>query len=141
VRNSAATSRPAGMGHRERRRARGLLGVELLAIGVAGGVLSGLLGVGGGVIMVPLLVLWAGYGQRDAHAMSLGAIIPISIAGILTYGIAGRVNWLDAAALAAGAVTGAGIGAGMLARIDERTLKIIFGCFLVAVSVTMGIRA
>jgi uncharacterized protein len=141
VRNSAATSRPAGMGHRERRRARGLLGVELLAIGVAGGVLSGLLGVGGGVIMVPLLVLWAGYGQRDAHAMSLGAIIPISIAGILTYGIAGRVNWLDAAALAAGAVTGASIGAGMLARIDERTLKIIFGCFLVAVSVTMGIRA
>jgi hypothetical protein len=129
------------MGHRERRRARGLLGVELLAIGVAGGVLSGLLGVGGGVIMVPLLVLWAGYGQRDAHAMSLGAIIPISIAGILTYGIAGRVNWLDAAALAAGAVTGASIGAGMLARIDERTLKIIFGCFLVAVSVTMGIRA
>jgi hypothetical protein len=104
-------------------------------------VLSGLLGVGGGVIMVPLLVLWAGYGQRDAHAMSLGAIIPISIAGILTYGIAGRVNWLDAAALAAGAVTGASIGAGMLARIDERTLKIIFGCFLVAVSVTMGIRA
>jgi uncharacterized membrane protein YfcA len=141
VRNSAATSRPAGMGHRERRRVRGLLGVELLAIGVAGGVLSGLLGVGGGVIMVPLLVLWAGYGQRDAHAMSLGAIIPISIAGILTYGIAGRVNWLDAAALAAGAVTGASIGAGMLARIDERTLKIIFGCFLVAVSVTMGIRA
>jgi uncharacterized protein len=129
------------MGHRERRRARGLLGVELLAIGVAGGVLSGLLGVGGGVIMVPLLVLWAGYGQRDAHAMSLGAIIPISIAGILTYGIAGRVNWLDAAALAAGAVTGASIGAGMLARMDERTLKIIFGCFLVAVSVTMGIRA
>jgi hypothetical protein len=129
------------MGHRERRRVRGLLGVELLAIGVAGGVLSGLLGVGGGVIMVPLLVLWAGYGQRDAHAMSLGAIIPISIAGILTYGIAGRVNWLDAAALAAGAVTGASIGAGMLARIDERTLKIIFGCFLVAVSVTMGIRA
>jgi uncharacterized membrane protein YfcA len=129
------------MGHRERRRARGLLGVELLAIGVAGGVLSGLLGVGGGVIMVPLLVLWAGYGQRDAHAMSLGAIIPISIAGVLTYGIAGRVNWLDAAALAAGAVTGASIGAGMLARIDERTLKIIFGCFLLAVSVTMGIRA
>jgi uncharacterized membrane protein YfcA len=38
-------------------------------------------------------------------------------------------------------VTGASIGAGMLARIDERTLKIIFGCFLVAVSVTMGIRA
>ena len=114
---------------------------QLLTIGVVGGVLSGLLGVGGGVIMVPLLVLWAGYGQRDAHALSLGAIIPISIAGILTYGIAGQVHWLDAAALAVGAVAGARLGAGMLARIDERTLKIVFGCFLIAVAVTMGIRA
>jgi uncharacterized protein len=118
-----------------------LVGAELLAIGIAGGLLSGLLGVGGGVVMVPLLVLWAGYGQRDAHAASLGAIIPISVAGILTYGIAGRVNWLDAAALAAGAIAGARLGAGMLARIDERMLKIVFGCFLVAVSITMGFRA
>jgi uncharacterized membrane protein YfcA len=118
-----------------------LLGAELIAIGLVGGVLSGLLGVGGGVIMVPLLVFWAGYSQREAHATSLGAIIPISIAGILTFGIAGQVNWLDAAALAAGAVAGARIGAGMLVRIDERLLKITFGCFLVAVSLAMGIRA
>jgi uncharacterized membrane protein YfcA len=136
VPNSAATLSPA-LQHRSRRRA----GAELLAVGLAGGVLSGLLGVGGGVIMVPLLVVWAGYGQRDAHATSLGAIIPISAAGILTYGIAGRVNWAAAAALAAGAVAGARIGAGMLARIDERSLRIVFGCFLVAVSVTLGIRA
>jgi hypothetical protein len=120
---------------------RALLGAELAAIGIVGGLLSGLLGVGGGVIMVPLLVLWAGYGQRAAHAMSLGAIIPISVAGILTFGIAGKVDWVDAAGLAAGAVAGARIGAGMLARIDERLLKITFGCFLVAVSVAMGVRA
>ena len=91
--------------------------------------------------LVPLLVLWAGYGQRDAHAMSLGAIIPISIAGILTFGLAGKVDWPDAAALAAGAVAGARIGAGMLVRIDERLLKMTFGCFLVAVSLALGIRA
>lgn len=118
-----------------------LLDPQLVAIGLVGGLLSGLLGVGGGVIMVPLLVLWAGYGQRDAHAASLGAIVPISLAGIVTYGIAGRVRWLDAAALAAGAVAGARLGAGMLTRVDERTLKIAFGCFLVAVAVTMGVRA
>src|SRR4051794_39716654 len=62
---------------------------QLAAIGGAGGVLSGLLGVGGGVVMVPLLVLRAGYRQRDAHAMSLGAIIPISLASVATYGVAG----------------------------------------------------
>jgi len=117
------------------------LDAQLVSIGVVGGLLSGLLGVGGGVVMVPLLVLWAGYRQRDAHAASLGAIVPISIAGILTFGIAGQVHWLDAAALAVGAVVGARIGAGMLAGIGERALKIVFGCFLVAVAVTMGVRA
>jgi uncharacterized membrane protein YfcA len=116
------------------------LDLQLVAIGVVGGVLSGLLGVGGGVVMVPLLVLWAGYRQRDAHAVSLGAIIPISIAGILTFGIAGRVHWLEAVALAVGAVAGARFGADLLARIDERTLKIVFGGFLVAVAVAMGVH-
>jgi uncharacterized protein len=136
--NPVVQARPAPA---ETRRENRFLRTQLVAIGVVGGLLSGLLGVGGGVIMVPLLVLWAGYGQRDAHAASLGAIIPISIAGLLTYGIAGEVNWLDAAALAVGAVVGARIGAGMLTRIDERLLRVAFGLFLVAVSITMGIRA
>ena len=57
---------------------------RLGAIGLAGGLFLRLLGVGGGVVMVPLLVLWGGYGQRDAHAVSLGAIIPISAAGVLS---------------------------------------------------------
>jgi len=114
---------------------------RLVAIGLAGGLLSGLLGVGGGVVMVPLLVLWAGYDQRDAHATSIGAIVPISIAGILTFGLAGHVHWVDAAALAVGAVVGARVGAAWLARIDERVLRIVFGIFLVAVGVAMGIRS
>ena len=73
---------------------------KLVAIGLGGGLLSGLLGVGGGIVMVPLLVLWAAYSQRDAHAISLGAIIPISIAGIATYGVAGEVRYGTAIALA-----------------------------------------
>lgn len=113
---------------------------KLLAIGLGGGLLSGLLGVGGGIVMVPLLVLWASYAQREAHAMSLGAIIPISIAGIATYGVAGEVRYGTALALAAGSVVGAPIGARLLARIDERLLKIVFGVFLVGVSVLLGVR-
>ena len=113
---------------------------KLLAIGLGGGLLSGLLGVGGGIVMVPLLVLWAGYSQRDAHAMSLGAIIPISIAGIATYGVAGEVRYWQALGLAAGSIVGARIGAGFLARIDERLLKIIFGTFLVGIAALMGVR-
>jgi uncharacterized membrane protein YfcA len=116
------------------------LDTKLLAIGLGGGLLSGLLGVGGGIVMVPLLVFWAGYAQREAHALSLGAIIPISIAGIATYGIAGEVRWWDALALAAGSIVGARIGAGWLARIDERLLKVVFGVFLIGVATLMGAR-
>ena len=113
---------------------------KLVAIGLGGGLLSGLLGVGGGIVMVPLLVLWAGYTQRNAHAISLGAIIPISIAGIITFGIAGQVVLGPAVALAAGSIFGAQLGAGLLARLDERVLKIIFGAFLLGVAVLLVAR-
>lgn len=121
----------------------GLLALEprLIAIGVAGGILSGLLGVGGGIVMVPLLVFWAGYAQRDAHAISLAAIIPISCASVLTYGIAGEIRPWEALALAAGSIAGARIGAGALARMRDRPLKLVFGLFLAAVAVLMLVKS
>lgn len=119
---------------------RGRLDRRFAAIGGAGGLLSGLLGVGGGIVMVPLLVFRAGYRQREAHAMSLGAIIPISLASVVTYGIAGQVRVGYALALAAGSVFGARVGAGLLARIQERPLKIVFGLFLGAVSILLMTR-
>lgn len=119
---------------------QGELGLaKLVGIGLGGGLLSGLLGVGGGTIMVPLLVLLGRCPQRHAHALSLGAIIPISIAGVATYGIAGKVDYALAVALAAGAIGGARIGAGLLIRTPERTLKIIFGTFLVAIAISIGV--
>ena len=118
-----------------------MLDPKLAAIGVCGGLLSGLLGVGGGIVMVPLIVLWTAYGQRDAHALSLGAIIPISLASVITYGAAGKVHYGEAAALAVGAVAGARIGAGALARIDEKQLKLVFGVFLAAAGILMLVRS
>jgi uncharacterized protein len=132
VRLEPSVSAPAG----SRRR----LSKQLAAIGASGGVLSGLLGVGGGIVMVPLLVLRAGYRQRDAHAMSLGAIIPISLASVITYGAAGEVRVGYALALALGAVVGARVGAGLLARIRERPLKIVFGLFLASVAVLLVVK-
>jgi len=110
---------------------------RITAVGVLGGVLSGLLGVGGGVIMVPLLVLWLGIDQRVAHAASLGAIIPISVAGIATYGAAGEVDVAVAAALIVGAIAGARLGAIALAGIDPHRLQAVFGVFLVLVAASM----
>jgi uncharacterized protein len=113
---------------------------RLGAIGLAGGLFSGLLGVGGGVVMVPLLVLWGGFGQRDAHAVSLGAIIPISAAGVLTFGAAGEIQVWEALALAAGAIAGAQVGARLLARVDERKLKLAFGVFMLIVAVLLVVE-
>jgi uncharacterized membrane protein YfcA len=94
---------------------RRLIDVRLAVIGLLGGGLSGLLGVGGGVIMVPLLVLWHGVAQRDAAA--------------------GEVSVPLAAALAGGAVVGARVGAGILVGLDEAKLKLVFGVFLVLIAV------
>lgn len=96
-----------------------------------------MLGVGGGVVMVPLFVLWGGYGQRDAHAVSLGAIIPISAAGVLVFGAAGEIRLWEALALAAGSIVGAQAGARLLARADERKLKLAFGAFMLIVAAFM----
>lgn len=125
---------PAPTPSTEKRR---LLSLRLGLVGVCGGLVSGLLGVGGGVIMVPLLVMWSRYGQRDAHALSLGAIIPISAASVLAFGAAGEVRPKEAVALALGAILGARVGAGFLARADEQTLKRGFGAFLLVVAALM----
>lgn len=113
---------------------------NLAVVGLIGGMLSGLLGVGGGVIMVPLLTLWLGYSQRVAHATSMTAIIPISVGGILTYGGAGEINFLWAGCLALGAVVGAPVGARILVLSDDRTLKMAFGVFLFLVAIAMVAR-
>lgn len=113
---------------------------RLTAIGMVGGLFSGLLGVGGGIVMVPALVLLAGVSQREAHALSLGAIIPISVVGAATFGLAGEVNVLTAALLCVGSIVGARIGARKLVGIDELRLKMIFGVFLLLVAIFMSVN-
>lgn len=113
---------------------------QLAAIGVIGGVLSGLLGVGGGVVMVPLMVFWASIDQRSAHALSLGAVIPIAVGGLATYGIAGEIEIVHAIGLAIGAVVGARIGAGALARIDQRALALAFSAVLILSAIALVVE-
>ena len=94
--------------------------------------LGGLLGVGGGFILIPLQVLWAGTSQRFANANSLVAIIPIAIAALPIYLFrkgAPQVDFHVAAFLILGSVVGAYIGARVLSRIPDRELK--FGVAIV----------
>ena len=112
---------------------------QLAAIGLGGGLLSGLLGVGGGIVMVPLLVLWAALRRSATRTRSRSARSSRSASpGSRPTASAGEVRYGTAIALAVGSIAGARIGAGLLARIDERLLKIVFGIFLVAVAVLVG---
>lgn len=109
-------------------------------VGVVGGLSSGLLGIGGGTVMVPLLVFITRVTQRQAHAISLAAMIPIAVAALLVYGVAGKVDLAAAAALAVGSVLGARVGAELLSRTPERPLKAAFGMFLLIAAVMLVVE-
>src|SRR6187549_103824 len=98
----------------------------LLLIGVAGGLLSGMFGVGGGIILVPLLMAFAGLDQRRAAATSLLAILPTAVSGSVTYALHGEIDYVAAGIVAVGAIGGAVIGAALLQRIPVVWLRWIF---------------
>jgi uncharacterized membrane protein YfcA len=101
-----------------------------VAIGIVAGSLSGLFGVGGGILIVPGLVLILRTSQRLAHATSLAAIIPIAASGVAGYALERSVDWPAAAWLASGAAAGAVVGAGALHRLSESALRRAFAGFM-----------
>lgn len=103
-----------------------------LPVGLTAGVLSGLLGVGGGIVIVPMLVLLAGSSQKSAHATSLAAVVLIAAVGAATYAADGEVSFGLAALIAIGSLVGAPLGARWMSSMSEGTLKITFGCILLA---------
>lgn len=109
----------------------------MLALGVATGFMSGLFGVGGGILMVPGLVFLARFDQRRAHATSLAAMLPMAIAGLVTYVINDGIDWPLAGLLALGSVFGALVGTSLLTRLSKRALTIVFAVPLVIAAVRM----
>jgi uncharacterized membrane protein YfcA len=110
-----------------------------LGVGAAAGFVSGLLGVGGGVVLVPGMVWAQAISQRRAIANSLLAIIPISIVGVAVYYLAAghHVRFDLGVVLAVGGIAGARIGAAIAHRVSERQLTIAFGVLLVLVALKL----
>jgi uncharacterized membrane protein YfcA len=106
--------------------------LKLAAIGTAAGVFSGLFGVGGGTVMVPLLVLWLGYGPRAATGTSLAAIVFIAGFAAATQGAYGNVHVLDAILIGVPAVGGVLIGTWLQQRMPTRSISLLFAAVLVA---------
>jgi uncharacterized membrane protein YfcA len=108
-----------------------------VVIGLTAGLLSGLFGVGGGTLIVPLLVLMMRFDQRLAAGTSLTAIVPTATVGVISYALSGSVAWIAALILAAGAVVGAQLGSRLMPRISQRALRWGFVAFLLVVLVSV----
>lgn len=106
---------------------------KLAGIGLVAGFFGALFGVGGGIVIVPLLVLVLGFDQRRASATSLAAILVSSIAGAATYALNGEVKPGAAALVGIPAVAGVLIGAALQQRIPVQRLTIGFAVLLTAV--------
>jgi uncharacterized membrane protein YfcA len=109
--------------------------VRLLAIGLLAGLLSALLGVGGGIIVVPSLILLARYSERPAMATSLAAIALIALVGAITYALHGEVKPGAAAIVGLPGALGAVVGASLQQRLANRTLSLAFATLLSAIGV------
>lgn len=107
--------------------------LRLVVIGLAAGFFSALLGVGGGTVVVPLLILVVGYSERPAMATSLAAVAVISAVGAATYAFHGQVKPGAAAVVGLPAVAGAVAGTALQQRLAGRTLSLAFAALLAVV--------
>lgn len=111
--------------------------LRLVAIGLAAGFFGALFGVGGGIVMVPLLVALLAFPMRPASATSLAAIGLIALEGVVFYGIHGDLKPVDAIVLGVPAAGGALLGATVQQRLANRTLSFAFAALLVGVAIRL----
>jgi len=115
--------------------------LKLAAIGTLAGAFSGLFGVGGGTIIVPLLIFWFGFGERLATGTSLAAIVLIGLLGTLAQGgIYGNVHLLTGLWLSIPAVLGVVAGTAIQQRIPQRAVSLLFAALLVAVAIELVVK-
>jgi uncharacterized membrane protein YfcA len=114
--------------------------LKLMAIGTAAGLFSGIFGVGGGTVIVPLLVLWLGYGEREATGTSLAAIVFIAGFAAAVQAGYGNVRALDGLLVGIPAVGGVLLGAWLQQRLRSRTIALLFAAVLVASAVELLVR-
>jgi uncharacterized protein len=114
--------------------------LKLAVIGTLAGLFSGLFGVGGGSVIVPLLMLWLGYEERMATATSLAAIVFIAAYAAGVQGIYGNVHLVDAALVGVPAVAGVLGGAWLAQKLPARAIALSFSAVLIASAIELVVR-
>jgi hypothetical protein len=106
-------------------------------IGLAAGFFSALFGVGGGTVIVPMLVILAGFAAVEATATSLAAICITAFFGVISFGVLGEVSWLDAVVVGLPAVAGTIVGTGLQRRVSSRLLVGLFSVLLFGIAIRL----
>jgi uncharacterized membrane protein YfcA len=115
--------------------------LRLAAIGSLAGLFSGLFGVGGGTVIVPLLIFWFAYGERLATGTSLAAIVIIGLIGaLLQGGIYGNVHVVTGLLLAIPAILGVVLGTAIQQRIPQRAVSYLFALLLVGIAIELILK-
>jgi uncharacterized protein len=104
--------------------------IRLAAVGTLAGLLSGLLGIGGGVVMVPGFTQIAGFSLKRAIATSLACVGILAVPGTITHALLGNIDWRFALFLTVGMIPGARLGAALTIRAEDRRLRLVVGAFL-----------
>ncbi len=106
----------------------------LIGIGLAAGILSGLIGIGGGVIMVPMLLL-IGFSQQQAQGTSLAALLPpVTLLAVINYHKEGYIDWRFALIISAFFILGGYLGSKIAISLDQKVLKKVFGFILLLIA-------
>ena len=111
--------------------------LQLAAVGTAAGLYSGLFGVGGGSVIVPLLIVWLGYGAKEATGTSLAAIVIIAALTAGLHGAYGNVHVDKGLLIGIPAVGGVLAGTALQQRISSRAITLVFAAFLVVVAIEL----
>jgi len=115
--------------------------VALIVLGLVAGVLAAALGLGGGIVFVPTLVMLFGFDQHIAQGTSLAVIFPTAIVATLAHTRMGNVRWQLAIPIGLAGILGAVVGARVALRLDADLLGRMFGVFLIILAARMAWRA
>lgn len=113
---------------------------KAVLIGLAAGLASGYVGVGGGFLMVPLFITVYQCSMHEASGTSLVAVMILAIPGIVQQGLYGNIDYLVGICIAIGSIPGGIVGARLSKRVPERQLRLMFGCFLLVAAVLLVVN-
>ncbi|MDT8901384.1 sulfite exporter TauE/SafE family protein [Anaeroselena agilis] len=133
----AFSLRPGAAEYTTREPSRMNQSLKLVGVGFAVGSLSGLLGIGGGVFMVPIMVTYFAFSQHIAQATSLAVVVPTGMVGALVYGLHGNLDLGITLNIVVGSMLGASVGARLAKKLPAAQLKKLFGIMLILAGVRM----